>query len=55
MGIIASHAARELGVCTRTLANWADQGKVKFEVSVGGWRFYDPNDVARLKRTLARA
>ena len=54
MGIIASQAARELGLSARTLATWADCGKIKAVRSAGGWRLYDPADVARLKRMLAR-
>lgn len=54
MGIIASQAARELGISARTLATWADKKKIKSERSVGGWRLYDWSDVQRLKRKLAR-
>ena len=53
MGIIASVAARELGISPRTLAGWADSGKIKATKTVGGWRLYDPRDVSRLKRDLA--
>jgi len=54
MGIIASQAAREIGVSARTLAAWADCGKIKAVRSAGGWRLYDPRDVQRLKRQMAR-
>ena len=54
MGIIASQAARELGISARTLALWADKGKIQAERSAGGWRLYDPADVARVKRELAK-
>jgi len=54
MGIIASQAAREIGVSARTLASWADRGKIKAVRSAGGWRLYDPVDVERLKQQMAR-
>lgn len=52
MGVIAGLAARELGISVRTLAVWADQGKLRAERSAGGWRLYDAADVQRLKRKL---
>jgi len=54
IGIIASQAARELEISPRTLAGWADCGKIKAVRSAGGWRLYDPADVARLKRALEK-
>lgn len=52
MGITGSQAARVLGVSSRTVANWADQGKLAAKRSAGGWRLFDPEDVARLKREM---
>ncbi len=49
MGIIASQAARELGISARTLATWADRGRIKSVRSAGGWRLYEEKDLARLK------
>lgn len=54
MGIIASQAARELGISTRTLAVWADKGKICASRSNGGWRLYDQDDVRRLKRQIEK-
>ena len=54
MGIIASQAARELGVSARTLATWADKGRIKSVRSAGGWRLYDEDDVRRLKKEMAK-
>lgn len=54
MGVFASVAARELGVSTRTLAVWADHGKIKATKTASGWRMYDLADIARVKRELAR-
>lgn len=54
MGMIASQAARELGISARTLATWADKGKIKAERSAGGWRIYDAKDVQRVKEMLNR-
>ena len=52
--MIASQAAREIGVSTRTLAEWADRGRIRHVRSAAGWRFYDADDVARLKRELKK-
>ena len=54
MGIIASQAARELGISARTLATWADKGRIKSVRSAGGWRLYDEKDVQRLKQALLK-
>jgi excisionase family DNA binding protein len=54
VGIIASQAARELGLSARTLATWADKGRIKSVRSNGGWRLYDEKDVQRLKRVMAK-
>jgi len=54
MGIIASQAARELGISSRTLALWADQGKIRSVRSAGNWRLFDPKDVARIKAEMLR-
>lgn len=54
MGIIASQAARELGISARTLATWADQGKILATRSAGGWRLYSMVDVQRLKREMLK-
>ena len=54
MGIIASQAARELGISARTLATWSDKGRIKSTRSAGGWRLYDEKDVQRLKKELLK-
>lgn len=52
MGIIAGQAAREIGVSVRTLALWADQGKIRVKRMAGGWRLYHEDDVQKLKRKM---
>lgn len=54
MGILASQAARELGISSRTLAIWADKGRIRAERSTGNWRLYNAGDVTRLKAKLDR-
>jgi DNA-binding transcriptional MerR regulator len=54
MGIIASQAARELGISARTLATWADKKKIKSDRSAGGWRLYAWEDVKRLKKEMLK-
>ncbi len=54
MGMIASQAAREIGVSTRTLAGWADSGRIKAVRSAGNWRLYDELDVQRLKQVMQK-
>ena len=54
MGIIASVAARELGISSRTLSCWAIKGKIKATRLAGGWRLYEPADIARLKREMEK-
>ena len=52
--MIAGLAAARIGISTRTLLRYAQAGRIASQVSPGGWRLYDPKDVARLKRTLAQ-
>lgn len=52
MGVISSVAARELGISSRTICNWADRGLIKAQRSVCGWRLFDMQDVERLKSEL---
>lgn len=54
MGVIGSVAARELGIAQRTLARWTDQGRIKAERTVGGWRLYQQSDVLKLKQELSK-
>jgi predicted site-specific integrase-resolvase len=45
---VNSKTAREkLGVCNRTLRNWAIQGKVDFILTDGGWRKYNVDKYLR--------
>ena len=53
MGIIASVAARAIGVSVRTLAVWEKKGRIHAVRTAGGWRLYDPGDVARLALEMA--
>ena len=53
MGLIAMQAAGLLGVSTRTLAVWADKGRLKATRTAGRWRIYAWEDVKRLKKELA--
>jgi len=52
--LIACIAAAQLGVSTRTLARWADQGKIRANKTPGGWRLFCPQDVVKLKRQMER-
>jgi len=52
--IIAGIAAAQLGVSTKTLGRWADQGKIRADKSVGGWRLFNPRDVQNLKAQLTK-
>lgn len=54
MGLTAGVASRELGVSVKTLATWADQGRLRASRTVGNWRLYNVDDVAKLKRQLER-
>lgn len=53
MGIIASQAARELGISARTLSGWAQTGRIKTSRTAGGWRLYDQADIQRVKKEMA--
>ncbi len=52
--MIAMLAARQLGVSTRTLSRWADQGKIKAGRTAAGWRTFDPHDVQQLKKEMLK-
>lgn len=54
MGVIAGQAAAILGVSTRTLAMWANAGKVRATRTPGGWRLYNLAEIRRLKRRRDR-
>jgi len=53
-GMIAMMAAAQLGISTRSLARYAERGRIPFQKSPGGWRIYSPAAVARLKRQMER-
>ncbi|MBI3549450.1 MAG: MerR family transcriptional regulator [Elusimicrobia bacterium] len=55
IGCLASVAARQIGVCSRTLALWAEQGKIKSFRTVGGWRLYPESEVVRLRAAMQKA
>lgn len=48
------HAAREAGVTTHTLANWADQGRLSVVRTVGGQRRYLAGEIAHLAHQRAQ-
>lgn len=54
MSVIASQAARELGVSTKTLADWADRGRIRTTRTPAGWRLYDWADVQKIKAQMAK-
>lgn len=49
---IASQAARELGISSRTLSVWAAKGRIRFTRSAGGWRLFDAGEVQRVKKEM---
>lgn len=46
--ISISEASKELGVSTKTLRRWADDGKIKFERSPTNQRRFYPSDIKRI-------
>lgn len=54
MGITALQASRMTGLSTKTLALWADAGRIKATRTPAGWRLYDPADVERIRRELVK-
>lgn len=52
--MIVMMAAAELGISTRTLSRWADQGKIKAGRTAAGWRTFDPRAVVALKRKMEK-
>ena len=45
-------AIRQLGVDRRTLWNWERAGKLRPRRDFRGWRFYDREDVLKLKASI---
>lgn len=43
-----AQVAKEFGVATATVANWADQGKLASHRTLGGHRRFNREDVLRL-------
>jgi predicted site-specific integrase-resolvase len=46
--MMPGHAAKEAGVTTHTLANWADAGRIRCIRTAGGQRRYVALDIAAL-------
>ena len=52
--IIAGLAAAQLGISTRTLGRYARTGRIRSQLTPGGWRLFSQADVTRLKRQIGR-
>jgi len=53
--LLPAEAAGRLGVCTRTLANWALAGKLTAQRTLGGKRRYRESEVTALAARRAGA